>query len=211
MGQDTSLLEMLVNRTLSDKKNWIFDMDGTLTVPMHDFVAMRKVLGCPLDQDILSFIDSQEKDKREEILRRLEEIEYDIALKGEALPGCVEFLELLLKNGCKLGVVTRNTILNTKATLKSAGLLKYFEKEAIKTRECAVPKPEPDALHQLLDLWRGSADKSVMVGDYKHDINAGVAAGMTTVFFDSHGLNEWNGLADITVSSWKELQVLYLQ
>lgn len=200
-----------MNKKLSDKKYWIFDMDGTLTVPMHDFVAMRKVLGCPLDVDILTFIDALEKDKSEVVLRKLEEIEYDIALKGEALPGCIEFLELLLKNGCKLGVVTRNTILNTEATLKSAGLLKYFEKEAIKTRECSIPKPEPDALHQLLDLWKGSSEEAVMVGDYKHDINAGAAAGMATVFFDSHGLNEWESLADITVSTWKELYNLYHQ
>lgn len=194
---------------LLNKKYWIFDMDGTLTFPMHDFVAMRKELGCPLDQDILSFIESQEENKKKALHQQLEKIEYEIALKGKALPGCKEFLAKLLSRGCSLGVVTRNTIVNTEATLKSAGLIKFFRNDAIKTRECTIPKPEPDALHQLIKLWNGSMDEAVMVGDYKHDINAGVAAGMTTVFFDSHGLNEWESLADITVSNWNELFNLY--
>ncbi len=194
---------------LTDKKYWIFDMDGTLTVPMHDFVAMRKELGCPLDQDILTFIESQQKKKREKLHKKLEEIEYEIALKGKALPGCIDFLKTLKEHNCLLGVVTRNTIINTEETLKSAGLSDFFEVNTIKTRECTNPKPEPDALHQLLNLWNGDAEDAVMVGDYKHDINAGEAAGMTTVFFDSHGLNEWESLADITVRSFEELCRLY--
>lgn len=194
---------------LSNKKYWIFDMDGTLTVPMHDFVAMRNDLGIPQDQDILTFIDSQCEIKKIELHKRLEEIEYQIALKGEALPGCNEFLKVLRDRECSLGVVTRNTILNTEETLKAAGLSEYFEVNAIKTRECTLPKPEPDALNQLLNLWNGNAKDAVMVGDYKHDIKAGSAAGMTTVFFDSHGLSEWKELADITVKSWAELSKLY--
>lgn len=184
-------------------------MDGTLTVPMHDFVAMRDELGIPQDQDILTFIDSQDTVERDRLHKELEKIEFNIALKGKALPGCQNFLKKLKAHKCSLGVVTRNTIINTEETLKAAKLSNYFEIDAIKTRECTAPKPEPDALHQLLDLWNGNVKDAVMVGDYKHDINAGVAAGMTTIFFDSHGLNEWNDLADVTVNSWDELSKLY--
>lgn len=188
----------------SSKKFWIFDMDGTLTIPLHDFVALRKELGIPLTEDILTFINSQEMENRLVLHNRLSEIEYKIALHGKALPGCKNFLGKLVNTGCKLGIVTRNSIKNTDVTLKAADLLSYFEEDAIKTRESSLPKPSPDALHQLLSYWRASAEEAVMVGDYIHDISARVAAGMTTVFFDSHGKNEWAEFADLTVTSWKQ-------
>lgn len=36
------------------KKNWIFDMDGTLTIAKHDFDAIKRELEIPLDTDILT-------------------------------------------------------------------------------------------------------------------------------------------------------------
>ncbi len=194
---------------LQQKKYWVFDMDGTLTVPKHDFAAIRKKLGIPPDHDILAFIESCENKKRETLHTRLEEIEYALALQGETLPDCKEFLDVLIERGCSLGVVTRNSVKNTDVTLRSAGLSRYFPQESIKTRECALPKPDPDPLHQLLALWGAQAAMAVMVGDYKHDLNAGHAAGMNTIFFDSHGFSQWNDLSDLTVSSWLELRELY--
>ena len=38
---------MSVNYSLLKRKNWIFDLDGTLTVAVHDFDAIRKELGIP--------------------------------------------------------------------------------------------------------------------------------------------------------------------
>lgn len=36
------------------KKNWIFDMDGTLTIAIHDFSDIKRQLGLPQDTDILT-------------------------------------------------------------------------------------------------------------------------------------------------------------
>ncbi len=33
--------------SLSDVKHWVFDMDGTLTVAVHDFAAIRVALAIP--------------------------------------------------------------------------------------------------------------------------------------------------------------------
>ena len=38
----------------SERTHWLFDMDGTLTVPVHDFVALRRRLGAPEGGDILA-------------------------------------------------------------------------------------------------------------------------------------------------------------
>ncbi|HIN00314.1 MAG TPA: HAD family hydrolase, partial [Deltaproteobacteria bacterium] len=40
------------NYTLLQRKYWIFDLDGTLTVAVHDFNAIRNELGIPAGQPI---------------------------------------------------------------------------------------------------------------------------------------------------------------
>ena len=41
---------------LRDRTHWIFDMDGTLTVPMHDFAWLHRTLDVPEGDDILATI-----------------------------------------------------------------------------------------------------------------------------------------------------------
>lgn len=42
--------------SLKDVKHWVFDMDGTLTVAVHDFVAIRVALDIPPQDDILTHL-----------------------------------------------------------------------------------------------------------------------------------------------------------
>lgn len=190
---------------LKSKKAWIFDMDGTLTVPKHDFMEIMDELGIPYDQDIITFIESKEKTEATRLHRKLDEIEQRIALLGEAQPACITSLRILQKRGCLLGIVTRNNRANTETTLLTAGLIKFFSTDTVMTRESAAPKPKPDALHQLLEHWGVAPSEAVMVGDYKYDIEAGKAASVDTIFFDSHNLSQWSDIADLTVTSWGEI------
>lgn len=184
---------------------WIFDMDGTLTVPIHDFPAIRKELGVPETEDILGFLNGLPKEESLRRHKRLEEIELELAHKTRAQEGVHSLLELLQKRGCHLGVLTRNNRINTEVTLEAAGLNQFFTPETIITRECAAPKPDPEAIHQLLNLWNGSPQEAVILGDYRHDLDAGNAAGIAGIYFDSRGINQWNDLADLTIHHWDEL------
>ena len=49
---------MSANYTLLQRKYWIFDLDGTLTVAVHDFNAIRNELGIPAGQPIIKTIES---------------------------------------------------------------------------------------------------------------------------------------------------------
>ena len=40
-------------KNLEHHGHWLFDMDGTLTIAMHDFDAMRAELGLPVGVPIL--------------------------------------------------------------------------------------------------------------------------------------------------------------
>ena len=42
--------------SLGEVRNWVFDMDGTLTVAVHDFAAIRVALDIPAEHDILTHL-----------------------------------------------------------------------------------------------------------------------------------------------------------
>jgi hypothetical protein len=39
-------------------RHWVFDLDGTLTVAIHDFASIREVLEVPPGVDILEHLDA---------------------------------------------------------------------------------------------------------------------------------------------------------
>ena len=88
-------------------KYWIFDMDGTVTVPKHDFAALRKRLQLPPGSDILKEIDAKppEIQKRDHII--LEQWEEEIAYKGEAAPDALELLKKLQTHGAQESATRR--------------------------------------------------------------------------------------------------------
>ena len=49
---------MSKNHHLLKRKHWIFDLDGTLTIAVHDFNAIRKELGIPEGQPIIKTLES---------------------------------------------------------------------------------------------------------------------------------------------------------
>lgn len=42
--------------TISGRSHWVFDLDGTLTVAVHDFAAIRQELSIPDGCDILGHL-----------------------------------------------------------------------------------------------------------------------------------------------------------
>ena len=40
-------------KALREARYWVFDMDGTLTLAVHDFPAIKRALGIPEEDDIL--------------------------------------------------------------------------------------------------------------------------------------------------------------
>ena len=57
----------------------------------------------------------------------------------------------------------------------------------------------------MLDRWSANANDTVMVGDYRFDLEAGRGAGVTTVHLDVDSLFPWPELTDYSVSTLNEL------
>ncbi len=190
---------------LSERTHWIFDMDGTLTVAIHDFEAIRGMLGLPSGQPILETIATLPAEQAAIIHRRLDEIELELARQSKPQKGARELLLGLQQRGARLGILTRNTQRNARETLRACGLLAFFEPECVVGRELAAPKPNPEGIHKLLDYWGAPASTAVMVGDYLFDLEAGHRAGTATVYVDVAAQNQWTAQADLRVQNLGEL------
>lgn len=193
---------------LHQRDHWIFDMDGTLTVAVHDFDAIRATLGLPPGQPILEFLAKLPVARAEALHRRLDEIELQLARQARPQPGTRALLFGLQQRGVRLGIVTRNSRRNAYETLRACGLLDFFEAGCVLGRESAAPKPAPDGINKLLARWNAAPSRAVMVGDYLFDLEAGRRAGTATVYVDVAGQNQWAEQADLRVRNLDELLAL---
>lgn len=94
--------------SLRTKSFWIFDLDGTLTLPVHDFEYIRRELDIPAIADILGYLDSLPETEAGWRHARLQEIEIQLAHKAEPSPGAIGAIAKLHQSGAQLGVLTRN-------------------------------------------------------------------------------------------------------
>lgn len=168
----------------------LLDMDGTLTRPVMDFEQMRREMGLPAGKPILEVLDSLDARHREHALAVLHRHERYAAAVSELNDGCRELLAALAEAGARCALVTRNSPQSVETVLQRHGL----RFPVVVTRDDLPFKPHPAcvflALRRLgFDLTAGGRvwlQRTWMVGDGAHDIEAGRAAGVRTVWL-SHG------------------------
>jgi len=184
--------------SLLSRRHWIFDMDGTLTHAAHDFALFKADNGLPPDRPILEVLREWPEAEAEVVYARLNAWEEGIARQAVAAEDAVRLLEHLRDAGCVLGVLTRNSRRVATLTLQAAGLSGFFSPRAVLGRDDATPKPSPAGILHLLAHWRAEPEDTVMVGDYQFDLEAGQAAGVSTVLIDRFGDRNWK--SDIRVT-----------
>ena len=190
---------------------WIFDLDGTLTIPAHDFVAIKRELGFPLDSDILGHLESLSSQEANEKRAQLDQIELEIARRAQGAIGAGALLQCLAGQGVAMGILTRNSKKNALLTLQAIGLAEYFENVCVLGRAESLPKPDPQGVHTLLNHWDAQPENAVMVGDYVYDLQTARAAGVGAVHLDTKGDFAWPELTDLGVDSLQSLHAHYGQ
>ncbi|WJV23799.1 MULTISPECIES: HAD family hydrolase [Pseudomonas] len=181
--------------SLAEVRHWVFDMDGTLTVAVHDFAAIRETLGIPPEHDILTHLAALPAAEAAAKHAWLLEHERDLALGSRPAPGAVELVRELAARGYRLGILTRNARELAHVTLEAIGLADCFAVEDVLGRDEAPPKPHPGGLLKLAAAWEVAPAEMVMVGDYRFDLDCGRAAGTHTVLVNLPD-NPWPELAD---------------
>lgn len=180
---------------LGEYRHWVFDMDGTLTLAVHDFALIRRELGIPATRDILEHIAALAPDEATACRDWLMTHERELALAAQPAPGALDLLQVLHEAGCQLGVLTRNAGSLAWLTLQAIGVDGLFQQGEVIGRDDAVPKPDPDGLRRLAARWEVPARQLIMVGDYRFDLECGRAAGAATLLVNQPQ-PAWPELAD---------------
>lgn len=191
-----------------DIQGIIFDMDGTLTVPILDFKRIRQELGVTdRDADLVEVINRRSEPEQREAWAVIERHEEEAVANCCFQPDLDPVLNRFASAGIRLAVITRNT--RRSADIVLGRLSVRFD--PILTREFPFLKPSPEPVRHILTQWRLEPRNVLMVGDYVHDIESGRAAGVYTCYYHEPSLRDaWSGEADFTVSSYEELSARIL-
>jgi phosphoglycolate phosphatase len=179
----------------------IFDLDGTILDTAPDIerclnLAMKDFNLPPLSRErVLAAIGPGGKAFQESLVPEPEHADIaadvvktyrDYYIKSNTqltrpFEGIVDVLDTLTEAGIKMTVASNKPQEQCRQILKGLGLDHYFC--GIWGPEAAArPKPEPDVLHMVMELYGATADRTIMVGDTRNDVAAGRAAGVTSVF-----------------------------
>ena len=182
--------------SLADARHWVFDMDGTLTLAVHDFPAIKRALDIPQDDDILHHLAALPAAEAASKRAWLLDHERELAHAATPAPGASELLHMLRDRGCRLGVLTRNAHELALVTLQAVGMGDCFASDDILGRDEAPPKPDPGGLLHLADKWSIEPSELVMVGDFRFDLECAKAAGARGVLVNLPE-NPWPELTDL--------------
>lgn len=180
---------------LSAVRHWVFDLDGTLTVPVHDFAAIRRALGIPENHDILGALALLPPAESARKHAWLLDHERALAHRAEPSPGAVELIHELRARDCRVGILTRNAQELALVTLRALGLGDHFEEAFVLGRDEAPPKPHPGGLVRLAAEWGVAPGDLVMVGDYRFDLECARAAGARSILVNMSE-NPWPEFTD---------------
>jgi phosphoglycolate phosphatase len=174
----------------------LFDLDGTLTDPAAGITAsFRHALasvGHPIGNDVdLTWIIGPSMvvnltrhglpdDLHEEAILAYRSRHTDVGLyDATLLPGTIGLLDALVAADIAIGLATAKPVPQAVATLEHFGIADRFSVVAGNDMDSRTPGKASivaDALAQL-----GRPPRAVMVGDRRHDVEAGQANGVTTV------------------------------
>jgi len=185
----------------------LFDMDGTLTRPMLDFAAIRAEMGIG-DRPILEAMAEMEPARLARARQILLRHEDAAAAQSTLNPGCAELLRWIESRRIPVALITRNSRRSAEIVVARHAL----PIRILITRDDGAYKPDPAPL--LLACRRLAVPNhhdAWMVGDGPHDVEAGLAAGMKTVWISHRRQRDFRALPWKTVADPHELHELLQQ
>lgn len=182
-------------------KGIIFDMDGTITVPVISFAKIREELGVEDGLDLLEAAEQLPVEKRKAFLDTIEKYELKALNEIKFQENVEEVLSSFIQSNIKLAVVTRNSTNSANRVLEKLKI-KF---DPVLTRDYEFVKPSPEPVKFILKKWNLSYEDVLMVGDFLDDITCGRSAGVKTCFYKNKDKLSYSEYADFSVSSFKEL------
>jgi len=181
----------------------VFDLDNTLVSSDIDFRWLREQVGCPLDKDLLSFIDQIECEQTSQQANALIlQQELDDANSSYPMPGCQSLIDFIHENQLFTAIITRNC---TQAAEQKV-LHNELRVRRIITREHFPPKPAPDALVSLTNEWNLERHQVLYVGDHLYDLQAAFNADMPSCLVTHGKPSDFSAHASLIVEQLHDLE-----
>lgn len=216
------MMSHFAGNTKARLRGVVFDMDGTLTVPVIDFPAMYKaVLGeerylsirakSASGIDILHHIETWSPPEQQRAYEVIADYERQGLDRLQMMPGAEELCVFLDSKKIRRGLITRNV----KSAVDIFHLSFGLTFSPALSREFRPYKPDPAPLLHICSTWGVQPSEVIMVGDsLKDDVACGKRAGAYACLIDETGrygspdLAEVDYKPDFKVSSLTEVQCL---
>jgi pyrophosphatase PpaX len=174
----------------------LFDFDGTLMNTNdliikswnHTFLTFAGTEG-PLEEIVKSFGEPLydtigrffPKENPEEVITAYRAYHNDAFETSISLfPGTGELIKELREAGYTLGLVTSRLRRSTHIGLKKFGIFEAFD-TVVTVEDTKNNKPDPEPVLLALSRLGKSANRAIMIGDTKHDIECAKNAGVLSV------------------------------
>jgi HAD superfamily hydrolase (TIGR01549 family) len=187
-------------------KGIVFDMDGTITVPVIDFKKLRKELNVADDWDLLKDLNRLSKTEKEKHLSVIHRYEKEASNNIILQDGVVESISMLKSRGIKLAILTRNSKESTELVLNKMGI----DFDTVLTRDFPYVKPAPEPIYHILKEWNLEKSHLIIVGDNRDDILCGKNANIKTCLYaeDNFYVNKLKVLPEYIVKNYTEFSSL---
>lgn len=126
----------------------------------------------------------------------------------DPIDGVPELLDMLAGAGVDMCVASNGPVSKMRMSLSMTGLLHHFEEHLFSGFDANSWKPAPDLLHYAAMNMAVLTQECLFVDDTLVGVQAGINAGMRTVFFNTRQKGTVDHPLVRTVSSMSELRVL---
>lgn len=179
----------------------IFDLDNTVVASDLDFAQIRRDIGIETGP-ILEYRDGratpEERDHIDAVLDRHETAAAETCRLNE---GAREVLGLIHELGLRAALLTRNSAKTVDTVLRRHDIAFDF----VVTRDDAPPKPSPEPVFIICRRLGVRPERTLMVGDYKYDIESGANAGARTALLRTPIRSRFEAFPDYEIGSLTEL------
>ena len=191
---------MRKRQPLPPPEAFIFDLDGTLTIPQLDFDVIRKEMGIaggPILEE-LELLDNEAAARARKVLEKHEK---QAATTAVLQQGAREVLSELRRRGLPTAILTRNS----RQSLDTVLQLHRLEIDTSLSREEAPVKPSPEAVLILCDKMNAAPVKTYVIGDYIFDIESARNAGAVSVLLLNSKNSMFSEQADLKIANLMEI------
>ena len=181
-------------------KAFIFDLDGTLTLPQLDFASIRAEMGIS-DGPILEELEALAPSQKETARKVLEAHEEKAAITSTLQPGARELLDELRRRNIPTAILTRNSRRSLDTVIKKHRL----QVNETLSREEAPVKPSPEPVLLLCRRLGTEPANTLVTGDYIFDIESANRAGAISVLLLNQNNSRFSEQADLKIVHLREI------